>query len=493
MGTAPQTVQQPLVLSRAHIFGDDLAPPRQIYVTYIPVVLALAGVLGWLMSDESGMVLACVVATAVALYTLWGWLFLRAPTRFSTLLAMSLLLGYGGGALNTWITLPRGGLSLAEVMGLSEGVLSRGMAAVLFSSAALYFLGELFEKPIFGASFHFQITRKTRSLIYVGTLAILAGYLTHSLDVGGTVSSQGHISIPGLFLIWLYYPLTAISAAAFLTSERRSDRLLTGLSTLILLLMLTVLGRRATIYTSTEILFLLPLAGYRWRGRLIRNMLLIAGLTAFVVVCALTTMLLRISGESMRRSQKPVTVVRRFQAAGKLVKKGGAVTIASNATQQNFQSRTFVLAFLANILDASSRITPALGQDAVSLMATAVPTALYPDKDRFFSEEGLVDRQFNFSYLDEANSVLTAGATDFGLLGMILYPLLLVAIARFVYDFVGRWLTATPLMIVTLSLIFMFLQTESILTAYFVHFRDTLLFSALIVLFMSFPRFRLRA
>jgi hypothetical protein len=492
MGTAPQAASQPVFLAHARVFGDDLALPRQEYITYIPAALALTGILSWVMNDQLGLVMASVVATIVSVYTLWGLFFHHAPIRFSTLLAMALLLGYGAGALNTWITLPRDSLTLGEVMGLREGVLARGMAAVLFSSAALYFLGEIFEKPIFGRSFRFQVNGGTRMLIYVGTLAMIAGFLTHSLGIGGTASAQGHASIPGLFLSWLYVPLTAITVAAFLTAQRGRDRFLSGLAAFTLLLMFSVLGRRAAIYTSMEIMVMLGLVGYRWRGRGIRNILLTLAMGALIVVCALTFMLLRIAPES-RSALGHETVAKKFQAAGKLVQQGHAYTMASTATEQNLQTRTFVLAFLANILDASSRATPALGRDALGLLESTIPTVLYPDKDRFFSEELLVDRQFGFGYGDEANSILTAGATDFGFLGMILYPLIIVAIARFLYDLIVRWLTINPLMVLTLSLILLFIQTEVILSSYLSEIRNGIIFGIVLALLMSFPRVRLRA
>ena len=438
------------------------------------------------------MVLASVVATAVALFTLWDWLFLHAPTRFSTLLGLALLLGYGLGTLNTWATLPRVGLTLAQVHGLSEGILARGLGAVLISAAALYFLGEIFEKPIFGRDFQFQIAPRTRTLIYVGTLAILAGYPTHALGIEGATAAGGHVSIPGSFLNWLYAPLTAVAVVAFLTATRRLDRVLTGFSALVLLAMFSVEGRRSAIYTSMEVLLLMGLVGFRWREKILRNILVILALAAIVVTTSLTFMLLRIAG-GVGNPKKHTTVESRFQIARKLIQKGGAYTLASKGTQTNFQSRTFVLGFFANILDASSRITPALGSDAVDSVQVAIPSVLYPDKPRYFAEETLVDQHFGFSYGDQPNSILTAGATDFGLIGVLLYPLLVVVIFRIIFDFLAKRLSPVPLMFVALAFIGTMLLTENTLTGYSVLLRDTILFSIALAIFMAFPRIRVGA
>jgi hypothetical protein len=186
-------------------------------------------------------------------------------------------------------------------------------------------------------------------------------------------------------------------------------------------------------------------------------------------------------------------VGKRIQAADRIVQKGGAYAMAGTATQQNLQTRTFVLAFLANILDATTRKTPLLGGDALNLFQNAIPSILYPDKPRYVGEEGLVDEQFGFSYGDEANSILTAGATDFGFAGMIFYPLLMAALFAISFNFIAKWLKTIPLMFVALSFIFMFLQTETKLTGYFEVLRDSFFFGILLALFMAIPAIRTRA
>jgi hypothetical protein len=491
MATVTQTAPHPIFLPRFSPFGYDFAPPRQSYITFIPAILILAGLLSWVMGDESGMVLAATVASAVAIYTLWNWLFRGAPTRFSTLMGMSLLLGYGGGTLNTWMTLPRSSLTLAAHMGLPEDVLAHGMGAVLIATAPLFFFGEIYERPMFGRDFRVQIDARTRTLIRAGTLGMLAGYATRSLSFAGPTSGGGHVSIPGLFLTWLYTPLTAIAVASFLTAEHKKDKLLDGLSALILLMMFSIVGRRDTIYTTVEILFVLRLVGFRWRGNIARNALLVLGLAAIVVVGSLTFMLLRIVGFSQRKGWMPVE--ERITAAGKIVQKGGAYSMAAQVTQNNLQRRTFVLPFLANILDASSRTTPALGNDALGMLQLAVPSVIYPDKDIDFSEEALVDRQFGFAYGDQPNSMLTAGATDFGLIGMILYPLITVFVSKAILNFIARWLSPVPLLFVTLSFILTMLLTEATINAYLETVRNAGIFGLVLIVFMALPRIRSHA
>lgn len=492
METLLQTGLQPPIQLANRAFGEELALARHQYVTYIPAILLFAGILSWTAGNEFGLVLASAVASLVAFCTLIDWLFRRGPTRFSTLLAMSLQLGYGFGTLNTWFSLPRGSLTLGQVWGVDESVLARGMGAVLFASATLYFLGEIFEKPIFGQEFCFEIDGRMRTLVYAGALAMFGGYATHKLVIGGISSSEGHASIVGMLLSWLYSPLAAVAVAGFLTAQNARTRFFLSLTSFAYLAFFAVLGRRVSIYTTIEILLVLALVRYQWRRDRIRSILTFLAIGAVIVASALVFMLLRIA-PSTQISKGQESTLRRFQDANKLVQRGQALELATIATQQNVQTRTFVLAFLANVLDASSRMTPALGSDALSLMEFSIPSVIYPEKNTNFSEEGLVDQQFGFSYGDQANSVLTAGATDFGLAGMIAYPVLVIILARVIYEVMGKYLKKNALMIVTLAFIYVFLQTESTLTGYTTAFRNSIIFGVIIAILMAIPRFRVGA
>jgi len=490
MGAAPQTVPKTLYQPRMRVFGDDLVPPRTAFFTVIPTVLAFVGMLVWMLGDDAGFVLACAVATVIGFYTLWDWLFRKGPTRFSTTTAMALLMGYGAGALNTWATLPRGGLTISATMGLPHGVLPRAMGAVLISASLLYFFGEIFEKPIFGRDFRFAVDARTRGLIYIGVIAMMAGYATHAIGFQGPTSVGNHLNPFGAFLIWLYSPLTAISVTAFLTAPRGRPKVLSGIAMMALLLMFSIMGRRNAVYTAVEIVLVLGFSAYQWRGRTFHKIFMILGLAGVVVVCSLTFMLLRIAGFTSNRTEH-VTVAKRIEVAGHMVKKGGAYALAASTTTQNVQRRTFVLGFLASVLDGSMRRPTAHGLDAIKQAQLVIPSFIDPDKDYSFSEEGLVDQLFGYGFGDQPNSILTAGATDFGLAGLLLYPLLLVGCTRLLFDLLARFFSTVPLMLIALSFINSSLQTEATITGYLSTMRVALFFGLVIAAFLAMPKLKL--
>jgi len=129
----------------------------------------------------------------------------------------------------------------------------------------------------------------------------------------------------------------------------------------------------------------------------------------------------------------------------------------------------------------------------MGLASMAVPRVFNPGKDLTFGEEGLDDELFGLTYKDAANSILTNGATDFGLLGVIVYPLLLVWLFRFLIESLSRFLPSVPMAIIALGAIFSLLQAENSLTAYFVTIRNAIIFSVILFLFVRLPDIRLRS
>jgi hypothetical protein len=484
-------MQPALVSLPSRLLGEDYAAPRPVYFTHIPAILMLTGLGAWIASNELAMVLAATVASLVAGYLLWDWLVREGPTRFSTIYAMTILLGYGLGALNTWFTLPRGGLSLSAFMGADEGVLARGMAAVLLSASFLCFLGELYERPLFGREFRIPLDQRTYTLIYVGTLAIIAGYFAHALDFGGGTSSGGQQSVASALLGWVFAPLVALTAGVFLATPKGLPKLFTGICTLVLCALVMTVGRRVVIYTAMEILFALRLTGYRLKGTAFKKILLFAGVAGFVVVGVTVVMLLKLAANQSRLGMS-TPLIQRVQIALSWVEDGTALTRATEANRTNARTRTFVLGFLADIVEGSSRSTPALGRDFMWQTYLALPRVVATEKDSGIGEEALVDEIFGLTYRDAANSILTNGATDFGLLGVIVYPLFFVWLLRFSIDVLSRFLPPSAASLIALGAIFEFLQTEAVTTGYIVTLRDEILFTIILMIFFRLPIIRLR-
>ena len=480
-------------LPHSRPLGEDFAPPRTLYVIQIPAILAVAAFVSWIIGTEPAMVIAASVASVVALYMLWDWLLREGPTRFSNLLAITLLLGDGLGAVNTWLTLPRGNLSLADFLGSDEGVLARGMAGVLLAAVPLCSLGELYERPLFGREFRIPLDQHTYVLLVFATVATGIGFVTGSLGYMGAQGTYGEqLSISAALLSWLFPPLTALTLAIFVATPRGPAKLLAGACMLAMLLFVMVVGRRIVIYTAMEALLALRLTGYRLKGSFFKKTFILLMLAGFVAVGVTVFMLIRLAGFENPNDPSTLSLAHRAETAMSWVKDGSALSRATVANQSNAEKRTFVLGFFADVLEGSSRRTPGLGKDLAEYVGSVVPRVINPNKDLSFGEESFADELFGLTYGDAANSILTNGAVDFGLLGVVAYPLLIVAIMRFSIEIFSRFLPPLPMAIIMLGAIFTVLQTETATSAYFVSIRNEIIFAIVLFTYTRLPRFGFR-
>ncbi len=118
------------------------------------------------------------VGAVVGLYSLWEIVIRRGPIRFAHFFCVANTVGYGFGALNSWLTISRGTMSLADFFNRDTAAVSHAMAAVLISSGTLYALGEIYERPIFGTNFRLKLDNRAAAFVFFGTALIIVGYAT---------------------------------------------------------------------------------------------------------------------------------------------------------------------------------------------------------------------------------------------------------------------------------------------------------------------------
>ena len=190
------------------------------------------------------------------------------------------------------------------------------------------------------------------------------------------------------------------------------------------------------------------------------------------------------------RKSPELSLVRRISLP--FVAPGFIPTDVQKQFSENVQRRTFILGFLGQLEGYTDTISTAHGEDIYSLMQLAVPSALFPNKNRFFSEEGLADDLFGANYTDEANSLLTAGVIDFGIWGIFLYPLAAVIIVRGFFEIIAESMPLFASCFVILSSFSILLEPEVTATSYFLIIRSGLLFGSVAWVVMSLPEFRIK-
>lgn len=471
--------------------GSLFIPLRRSYLLVMPLLLFAPAIFCWATGTDFAMITGALMLTGVSLYLLFDLLGRRAPLRVSIVLAITLGLAYGLGTANTYFTLPRGDVSLGEFLQISPTDLAHAMASTLAAIALLIGVGELLEKPLFGEEFELRFNNRSIVFLTLGTLVLLASFVHGSTGFMGGATGEGvdfgHIGVLASLAQWLSGSLLALSVCVALNVRTRFTRLYARVLIMLLFLMIFPLGRRVMIYAIVLALIGLRLGKYKIPYSPLKKTVLLGLLAMVLYFATIGFFYLRIAGYGLLRP----TLLQRVTAAIRLAKETSYADVKKEFAE-NVQRRTFILGFLGQLEGYTDVMPPAHGEDVVNQFKLALPSILYPSKNVFFTEEGLANELFGSEYLDEANSVLTAGAVDFGVAGILIYPLLFVLILRLFFEFLAGALPVFASCFVILASFSVILEPENVVTAYFVVIRDGILFGSVVWFIMSLPEFRIR-
>lgn len=488
-------VERPRALvrsARPRRLGSLFVPTRRVYVLVLPSVLLAGALACWAYESDFSMVVAASLITLVSAYILFDLLGRRGPLRVTHTLAATLGLAYGLGTVNTWLTLPRGDDTLGAFLQIDTVDLSHTMASCCVALALLLGIGELLEKAVFGEEFQIKFDNRMVLVVTVGALALLGSFARGSTGfMGASVqdegASAGHVGLLASLAQWLTGSLLAVAVCMSLNIKGVFLRNYTRVLSVLLFLLVFPLGRRLMIYSVVLTLMGLRLGRYRVPYSPLKKIVLLGVLGGMVYAASIGFFYLRIAGYSM---VKP-TLVERIGGALELARTKSYAEIKEQISA-NVEKRTFVLGFLAQLEGYSATMPTAHGEDIASQLALAVPSALNGDKDLFFTEEQLANTLYGSDYQDEANSVLTAGAVDFGMWGIFLYPLIAALIIRLFFEAIGETIPIFASCFIIIASFATILEPETDVTAYFIMMRNGLLFGAGIWALMALPEFRVK-
>lgn len=462
-------------------------PARRLYFLDFPLLLLSVGLITWLFPTDSMLLVSASTGAAVGLYTLWEIAIRRKPIRFSHVFCIAQTVGYGLGVVNSWLTITRGNLGLAEYFHRTPEAVSHAMAAVLIASGVLYSLGEIYETPVFGQNFRLQLDNRAVFFSLFGTAIVIIGYLTGDLSYMGVTASAngGHVSMLMAVLNWLFPTLFAFTALSLLEWPKSMAKRFLGALLTIQFVLIIPTGRRGLLYFVLLATIATRFSTFRPKWSLPKKFVYATVIIVFVSVGAMAFYYLRVAGWGRQK----ISLLDRISLAMTLYESGNTAK-TNESLKENLEKRTFVLGYLSDVLDASFRMEPAMGRNALHEFQLTVPSAFWANKNAYlYQEEDVANMTYNFAFKDEANSLYTAGAIDFGIWGMILYPIIISALFRFVAEIARVNLPEVVSTIVILLLVLHCLTTEEGLWVCILAIRDSSLYAAILWAFFTVPAF----
>lgn len=466
--------------------AEELSRPQAKYFFYYPLVLAAAAVLLWIYPTDLITAVSSTIGTVVSCIMMWEFLFTNQVIRLSRVCAMGLVIGYAAGTLNSWLTIPRGEYPLAVAVGQTVPELANGVAAALMGCAVLLLLGELLEKPVLTRAQPLVITGGIKRLILINSAILAIAFAAGEIHQGGMkAAGAGHVGILAIFLSFLLDPTAILAIIALLLEKNRVQQALLGAIVIFLLLLQLTQGRMNLVYPSLVMIGLARYAGYRWSDLSIGRIILIGAAIAFALTGLVIYQAFRLAGNSTsgQSISAEANTVQRWAAEGR------AWQIASNSSVQNLERRTLVVTFLSNLLYQTRTKSPAYGADVLLQSEIAVPSLIYKNKPTM-EEEDLASETFGEFYPDEPNSLFTLGAVDFGIWGVMIYP---IAVLLFVSAFLRlakKYLTYEMSVYGIALFLITAMMAELELTNYLIDMRDLVTFAFFLYLVSNLPSFR---
>ncbi len=467
--------------------AEELSRPQAKYFFYYPLVLAAAAVLLWIYPTDLITAVSSTIGTVVSCIMMWEFLFTNQVIRLSRVCAMGLVIGYAAGTLNSWLTIPRGEYPLAVAVGQTVPELANGVSVALMGCAVLLLLGELLEKPILTMAQPLVITGGIKRLILINSAIIAIAFAAGKIHQGRMkAAGAGHVGVVAIFLDFLLDPTAILAIIAFLLEKNMLQRLLLGAISIFLMLMLLTQGRMNLVYPSLVMIGLARYAGYRWSDLSIPRIILIGAAIAFAFVGVVIYQAFRLAGNanSGQSISAEANTVQRWATEGR------AWQIASNSSVQNLERRTLVVTFLGDLLYQTRSKSPAYGADLLLQSEIAVPSLIYRNKPTTV-EEILASETFGEFYPDEPNSLFTLGAVDFGVWGVMIYPIVILLLFSGFIRLVGAYLSCEVFLYGISLFATTALTAELELTNYLIDIRDLITFAFFLYLVSKLPSFKL--
>lgn len=460
---------------------------RKLYFLQFPLFLATVGLTAWIFPTDEMLIASSLAAAVVGLYVLWQMFKPSFPIRFTHAFAIAQLFGYGVGVAYSWFTMTRDSIPLAVFFHRDVAAITEAMAGVLFSSALLLCLGEVFEPEISHVSFRFEFDSRLLTVLLAWTALLITAFATGQIGYMGLDSQGGKQINPVFSLVAEAYPVAFGLTALYMMQSRGFTKwALRGLL-LLQFVLLVPTGRRNMFYAVLIALLICSRLG-AFHRRMAYSRKLIYG--AVLLCAAGVSMVAFFYLRSVSPGHGKVSLPERITRAFELYEYGNSAQVNGQMVE-TLEKRTFLLDYISDLLTASYSKPPAMGADFVHALEASVPTVLWKDKE-LYKEEDFEEEIYGLVYRDEPKSLLSAGIIDFGFVGMLLYPVIFAAMFRMTAGIVNRNTPASVAVIVTFLLLSNALITESGLAGRFVPLRDALLVTVALLLASWMPRLKWR-
>lgn len=442
-------------------------------------LLAFAmGVLQSIGYDQTWLLWVSMIT--LSLIGFWGMTRLLLVPSFVTawsVYGISLALAYGFGALNTMSSGYVDGSAMYMINFAGLHALGRAEGIILLIVAILLYIGHIDPNKTIPIKTFTENERKTAliivTLVCTGTwVALVTGKLGFQ---NAQNASEGVLQVSPLssLMVSCLTPATGLAILAYGGQQNSRARWLVIAMCLALALTQMTQGRRVfmfNILTAMMAFFAVRNARGFFTPKVIVVLLFslaaIVGASRFFVS-------MRVAGYNLPAD---AALSERIQSGWEVLRNPEQANLDERIAE-NQGTRTFIIGYVGELLQAHEKTGRTTTGDLLKLnIAASMPTAIWPGKWRVIYELGTDEYachdKLGLPVWDAANSLVTEGLCDFGLIGMLLYPVALVSLMTLANIAVRRT-SVVIRALVAFATINSLLGVEGPLAGYIVDLRNT--------------------
>lgn len=416
------------------------------------------------------------IGAALGLVVLYVSVDDRDQMRLSWLLAATLLLAYDGGSLSTYL-----GANSAqdfEILTKSRPIelISEALSLVNILSGLMLIVGRLEHSIVATIAKTSANGRFSYALAIIGLGLIAAGFVFGDLGYMGVQTDEaGRVTVLGAIAGSIEGPMAGVSGFMLARSRRPAARAFHLTVVLLIALAVVPTGRRAIV-----LLLLVATIGFAVGGGLRRlspaqKIIGVAVGGVFSYVMGSYFFALRLATWELGNT---ASLSDQLSLAVEFMFSSSLQDRFSTLLYDNVRERTFVLGYLADLMAAVGSSGPLHGELLIYYFRLIVPSVLDPTKDQILAYqmmEAFVHPKLGLPVIDEANTIVTDGTTDFGLIGAFLYPAALIALLRSAIATIQRLAAPITMAFGTFAVISVILRPELTLDEYLSVLRNLLI------------------
>jgi hypothetical protein len=388
------------------------------------------------------------------------------------------------------------GLDAVAVAGIDRRYIAYGLVLVFLGCVSLLFAG-IFETPLLVDGAVIEVDYRIERFIWLNLAMVAIAYLhgdfsytaTNFQAGGDKVTPLAALAMPGAAAI---LPLASIGfmQSSGLRRFRFGILMLFGVGAVV------PISRRDLFYAVLISVFcVLRLSGRKIHVSGLRRVSLSIILVSTLIVLNVFFLGLRTAAteDARKESGQKATLAEGFYAARNGLLKNPRLLMMY--VGENLEKRAYVVGYLSLLARGGRDFQPMMGRDAEFAIEMTIPDELYkltgsskdPIRD-IVAEEGLANEHFGLTVTDEANSILTAGYIDFGLIGVLLYPPILCAVSRWFLSLTSQFFSPEVSAVILVLVLSELIRTDEELKGCVSDLRNLAILAVICAIVFAVPR-----